>query len=200
MIFYVFVFVYLCICICVWLLPTLGGSHIPCAPHGGDMTQPPATDFPQKSHPLQNQRSRFGKRKHLFRGTFPIKSIFSLFFAFLGIFRRYDAAEARGDFPQWQSRSHLAGWRLGRGVRQCAQCARQCARTQMPLLLILAAAGTGVAESGSEEEEGEECGAGKWQSSRRRRRRKRCSRRGKRGESGFRGVGRGRATQYMSLA
>ena len=165
------------------------------------MTQPPATDFPQKSHPLQNQRSRFGKRKHLFRGTFPIKSIFSLFFAFLGIFRRYDAAEARGDFPQWQSRSHLAGWRLGRGVRQCAQCARQCARTQMPLLLILAAAGTGVAESGSEEEEGEECGAGKWQSSRRRRRRrKRCSRRGKRGESGFRGVGRGRATQYMSLA
>ena len=112
---------------------------------------------------------KFGQETTYFEAsprTSPPESIFKYFSGISGHFRGHDAGEVRA--AQRLSPVAAAIWQVG--ARQCAQCAafvRGSVRAQMPLLLILAAAGTGVPESGSEEEEGEECGAGKWQSSRR---------------------------------
>ena len=75
----------------VWLLPTLGGSHIPCAPHEGDMTQPlsaPST-FLTKVTICEISDENIWTRDNVFRGIstyFSSNEYFQVFFRYFRAF------------------------------------------------------------------------------------------------------------------
>ena len=112
------------------MLPTLAGSHIPCALHGGDLTQR-TIDFPHKSHHLRGIRSENLDTRHriprhilvlLLQRVF--SGIFQVFLCILGDMTQVRCAR-RSDFPQWR----LPSGRLVRGsVRHlcAAVCAHKC--------------------------------------------------------------------------